>query len=159
MGMGLPQSGNEYEMYTRETNITTEKTAAIDAVELNPTVAGTIANKIKDANTYSTDEVVIGTWLGKPLYRKAIAIATISASARTYIKHNIPSFKDAIKYYGYTKDSTGRNCPIPLYQLAVSSGGLFVENIDSENIGMVCGSFSANFSGGYIVLEYTKITD
>ena len=45
MGMGLPQSGNEYEMYTRETNITTEKTAAVDAVELNPTVLGTLANK------------------------------------------------------------------------------------------------------------------
>lgn len=53
MGMGLPQSGNEYEMYTRETNITTEKTAAIDAVELNPTVPGTIANKISNTITMS----------------------------------------------------------------------------------------------------------
>ena len=118
-----------------------------------------ILQRLGKLETYSTEEQIVGTWMGKTLYRKAIAITTINANARTYIKHNISLFKDAIKYYGYTKDSTGRNCPIPLYQLTVSSGGLFVENIDSENIGMVCGNFSANFSGGYIVLEYTKTTD
>lgn len=155
MGMGLPQSGNEYEMYTRETNITTEKTAAVDAVELNPTVAGTIAKKLKDANTYSTDEKVIGTWIdGKPLYGKVVVFnnTTGTGSSGVAVPHGIANFK-----LGYVRNYVFNQTGDPDWYSHYDTHEFTTAiKINSTNIV----SFIKQRAGTiYFFLEYTKTTD
>ncbi len=152
--MGLPQSGNEYEMYTRETNITTEKTAAVDAVELNPTVAGTIAKKLKDANTYSTDEVVIGTWIdGKPVYEKTFSLSTQNIE----VAHGISNLKSVVSIDGAIANGTGSflalsfsnpDAPSQAFGVIVTTSNIRIRTNNAYNSGI-----------SYIIVRYTKTTD
>ena len=52
-------------------------------------------NKLKNANTYSEDEIEIGTWInGKKIYRKTITGSTLPANGTTLIS-NVDSVVNA----------------------------------------------------------------
>ena len=105
---------------------------------------------------YSTDEIVIGTWInGKPLYRKVITGGTDGSLQTIYTlsDKNI----NLINFYGTAKSvAESWTVPINFYDSLtiadsyVSQYGLMLSLISS----------GSNVQNTYeIVLEYTKTTD
>lgn len=114
-------------------------------------------------NTYSTSEVVIGEWFGKPLYRRVIKTttpSTASSTADTIVTlgnislDTLTSIKGIINYAG----TTWRD--INAYQS--SSLFSFVDVLNDSGIIRIrqCCTGSSYLSKlEYITLEYTKTTD
>lgn len=100
-------------------------------------------------NVYSTEETVIGTWLGKPLYRKVIVTDTIDLSKGNHGLANLDA-SYLVKY---------------LQCIFNSSAGQFVlgsNNSDVKHKGnKIETSVTVDWGSGYveIVVEYTKTTD
>ena len=111
-------------------------------------------------NVYSTEEIRIGTWIDKPLYRRVIPI-TSPNSVNTEVVGNNESFdciKKLVNIYGTFGDSTpinsnwGRNAP----------HYFFVRLQEVDGVKKLCVTIShsayANITTN-ITIEYTKNTD
>lgn len=114
----------------------------------------TISTNLTNATTYSTTETVVGTWMGKPLYRKVFNrgnnlssfnhnIANVDLiwidSAHSIRKH--PS-GNVFNLVGGTTDSTIK---LAIY---VNNTQVYIDNIGALSPSEI-----------YITLEYTKTTD
>lgn len=112
---------------------------------------------ITEMSTYSTQEQIIGTWLGKPLYRKCIYINSFPDNSTAYYKvsDNIDAI---IKVYGYAKSGDiiftinnarpdDPNLSIGTYYNEIAGGLAIITKPDRR-------AFS-----GYAIVEYTKTTD
>lgn len=114
------------------------------------------ANVIDKFNTYSTEEQVVGTWNGKPLYRKMFIIEGLPNNTYQYISGYDYSVCRLVDAYGitYYMDNEQRRYTIPrtgssyIFVAQDEIGGLYVQtDIDlTETI-------------AEIVVEYTKTTD
>lgn len=111
--------------------------------------------RVPDANLYSTNEVKIGTWGDKPLYRKVYS-GDLSQST---IPHGLTDFSIK-RIYGYFYNSNSNNYfPLPstrpdypAYEVGVYVSG--------TNINLERGSGAQlNTMTFEIVLEYTKTTN
>lgn len=114
-------------------------------------------NYVNNINTYSTNEIRIGTWIdGKPVYRKVFTGTLPTGSGENTFNF---SGINIINFYGEIKSKSGATflintyyTPIPAYSI---SG--WIDN--SGNLKIDCGS-NYNTSSQYeIVIEYTKTTD
>lgn len=103
-----------------------------------------VNNSLSDTTTYSTDETVIGTYLGKPLYRKIVkAPNNIQLTANTWnaLGIIIPNISQLVRAddtfytgtFGFKYDNG--------LQILTSATGFVVGNTHN------------------IVVEYTKTTD
>lgn len=112
----------------------------------------TINTNLTNATTYSTTETVVGTWMGKPLYRKVINFGTLPNINVKYVNHNIENMETVINLYGIFNDST--------YQIKIPAGGDYNSNIQTTDtqIGIGTPQNLTSFSG-YVIIEYTKTTD
>ena len=123
---------------------TTDKTSVIDAInEVN-------TNQI-NSSTYSTDEIVVGTWLGKPLYRKVIVQNGVS-DGNVSIPHNISNIKMC------TKASLYANSGNLTYKDGNELFKLILNTIDTQNINITTTNAFNNWKL-YFILEYIKTTD
>lgn len=108
-----------------------------------------ISDEIESANTYSTEEKVVGTWIdGKPIYRKVFTFPSYSLGGTITINHNISDFKFSTKLeYFFTYANYTYN------------------QWDSMTIKKCNSQFMEFYSSGLsvtdftIILEYTKTTD
>lgn len=142
------------------TNIIIEESG--DNINMNLSSAYTtnlqqeINDSFKENNIYSTTETVVGTWMGKPLYRKVFTGTLPTGSGENTFNF---SGINIINFYGEIKSKSGATflintyyTPIPAYSI---SG--WIDN--SGNLKIDCGS-NYNTSSQYeIVIEYTKTTD
>ena len=110
---------------------------------------------------YSTEEVRIGTWLNKPLYRKVInaGVINISAGSSINIAHNISNIELVNKVEAkivYLSAKTQNTYYLPYINGANNTS---VTIVDKTNV--VIKSIGEGWSGHniYITLEYTKTTD
>jgi len=105
----------------------------------------------------TTEEVVIGTYNGKPLYRKAVLIpALASAAGTTNYAHGIANIEKIMngKNSHATNGITWIPIPFAYSSLADTIGVLAT----ASNVGISVGQYRGNFSAT-IFLEYTKTTD
>ena len=112
---------------------------------------------VKQLNTYSEDETIVGIFNGKPLYRKILWV-TPTAQYDTY-NHNISNLETLLPVKGmYQRDVSGYLNNIPstytgwevfVYDFTLSS---FVLRF-SNNV------WSAGIYSMYLIFEYTKTTD
>ena len=125
---------------------TTDKTSVINAInEVN-------TNQI-NSSTYSINEIVIGTYLGKPLYRKVINTGTLNLSTSELLLDT-----------GITNVDKVRTIEIMMYY---TSGSIWYKNWNIKELAYkkqnnkisLVGSKSVTFSDSYITIEYTKTTD
>lgn len=110
----------------------------------------TINTNLTNATTYSTDEIRVGTWLNKPLYRKVLDVGSKTfSSGDNYIAHGINNFERAInlKYTMFF----GNNNYVLWDKL------LTLQATSTDIIASTTGSNS--FTQVYFILEYTKTTD
>ena len=107
---------------------------------------------------YSTGEIRIGTWLGKPLYRKVIDCGMLPNATTKTISTGLSNVSAILKLYG-TAYSGGTMLPIPhaSAQNLTAAIAAFLTN-SYGTLTIQTGSDRSTLKG-YIVLEYTKTTD
>ena len=140
----------------------TSKTDALSAD------AGRILNeKIKNITTlenYSTEEVVIGTWINrKPIYRKVVYVNNLANNTTKTVSCNIGAnvIDQMIKHELVWYDSVDKAW---MYGKRWDSPSIFIEyNYNTAGdymwIRSVGTNWSARTSNAYAIFEYTKITD
>lgn len=106
---------------------------------------------------YSTEEVQIGTWLGKPLYRVIVEKTiqnTVGESKPVFTKNNTFDIKSV---YGIYKNTYGHVYSIPT---STQSSGLVITWTYGD-IGINVTSYRSDFLEGIVIfiIEYTKTTD
>lgn len=127
-------------------------------------------NHIKEvANTYSTNETVIGKWIdGKPLYRKVVDLGVLPNEGTFRIPHNIDNLDRIISMRGMAK-SSNQNLLLPFPygtgKNGVNSDGTVKVNTVPINIYEEQGNIvvytlsDRSEMTGYVILEYIKTTD
>ena len=103
---------------------------------------------------YITSETRIGTWLGKPLYRKVVQLAPTAVNNWEYLDLN-NDIETAINIYGYLKPT---NYQQNRYSILNSANDFLIQTTANGKLAIKT-SNSAFLTTWYIVLEYTKTTD
>ena len=115
-------------------------------------------------NEYSTDEKIVGKWVnGKPIYRKVIRISSYPNTGQQFYHLIDPSELDEItKLYGIMREPSSSKNTFLIPNLATTGSQYYVDisYIAQEN-GSIRIRTSSDRSGysGFVIAEYTKITD
>lgn len=112
--------------------------------------------EVSDSNEYSTQEQRIGTYNGKPLYRRIITGTSTKTTERTDIKN----IEKIVNYYGICRvagQSYAENGYRPFPYVANSGGSQFVLNSYNNNRITFSSYWDSNWYE--ITIEYTKTTD
>lgn len=107
-------------------------------------------------NIYSTSEVVIGEWLGKPLYRSVVDTGQLSSTDKN-VNHNIANVDMIVNINGFGWLDNNTTFMFPITSKTNINNQLRVY-ADRTKINLTMGS-DCNFSKSYVILEYTKTTD
>lgn len=135
-----------------------DTTTPIDADNLND-LQDNVEEAIDLTNTYLADEIVIGKWLGKPLYRKVINTGALPNATTNDIPYYINNIDKIINIKGYAfRSSDNFTIPLPFSSpdniiYSVSLGVL------GNNIRISTATDRTAFTESYAILEYTKTTD
>lgn len=112
--------------------------------------------------TYSTEEQVIGKWINnETVYRKVVNFGALPNTSEKSVPHNISNFNFATKIDGIAYNSDGRTFPLPAVSFGISSGNVtpsIYVFADRTSITIGTGVDRSAYSG-YVIIEYTKITD
>lgn len=119
-----------------------------------------INDSFKENNIYSTTETVVGTRMGKPLYRKVIVLegGTIHAGYYEY-NHNISNLSQVLNIYGMCYSSTKQHPIQRVVPDAISNWGIGLGDITQSKFALHFGNSYQDINLVYIVIEYTKTTD
>lgn len=111
-----------------------------------------------DKNTYSTDEIVIGTYLGKPLYRKVLTGTLPKGKGEN--NFNLPIECLIKRKYGRIKSTLGPIFELDTYYIPSNAYSISSWIADDEHtLKVECGA-NYNTSSKYeITVEYTKTID
>lgn len=135
-----------------------------NSLDSDSTTNGTSVHATKLLNTYSTNELKIGTWIdGKPIYRKVIQFTTATTETDLTIDVSSLNIDRLVKLDGTNGTNTDTR-PInflimfgttPYYVSARYSGA------SGNNPDRVLVKCSTAYGGllSYLILEYTKTTD
>ena len=140
-------------------NLGSEVVDTLDGNEANKAPSVRAVNKL---NTYSTEEVRIGTWIdGKPLYRKVFTGTKVSGSNTTI---NISELNvDHIYFYGSitgNADGSGGTYEFPLNYYETSTAYIRVNLHRKYSNFTIKSSDGTYFNGTFnLIIEYTKTTD
>lgn len=132
-----------------------------DVSSLNTSASSVVGaiNELKNGETYSTSEIVVGTWLNKPLYRKVIEFGSLPNSTAKEVNHNISNIDKIVHQEAIAMESGGTTYSIPHVSAPNMSSGMTMSLRSTHTwVQIYC---SANMSSytGYFILEYTKTTD
>lgn len=107
-------------------------------------------DKVKGGSTYSEDETVCGTWMGKTLYRKVVKINSLPNSGALNTPHGLSNLT-VVNVYGVASDSSGFTIPLPYADTSANSNVTLT--VDNNKITITTDSNRSTFSG-YVVIEY-----
>jgi len=107
------------------------------------------------ADVYSTTETVVGTYNGKPLYRKVVDCGALPNTAGKSVTHNISNINIITSMSGTSWNDAGKKIPLPTvslsYPISVSA--------DKSKISITTSSDRSDFKNSNVIIEYTKTTD
>ena len=125
-------------------------------VEYNGTTVPQGYEKVSDgnfSNIYSTNEQIIGTWLGKPLYRKVIEYTFLEANTANAVT-TIPNLEYFTKIEGFFIEGINR------FLVPYSYNNEAINCYTSNNVLYEIHNYSfPNNKTAFITIEYTKTTD
>lgn len=106
---------------------------------------------------YSTEERVVGTYLGKPLYRKTFELGALGSSSRTVDYTLTGNFERIVHHDAYLYCASGTNS-LPAY---FENGNFMFVNIYTSSGSVVVSTYrsAVNVWSGWrvvVTLEYTK---
>lgn len=109
-------------------------------------------------NIYNLAETKIGTFLGKPLYRKVIDFGALPNASQANVNHGISSLGQVVNISGVAYTSSTR-LPIPTTGNSNISSGLSIAIAVYNSTLRIATNNDATSFNAYVVLEYTKTTD
>lgn len=112
---------------------------------------------VTEHQIYDTTERVIGTYMGKPLYRKVVELNTLASVANTTTQHGISDMDQAPFVCGYWFSSNGAYS-IPIPRASKDAEGILEIYADRTNV-YLNGTITSTMAKAYAILEYTKTTD
>jgi hypothetical protein len=120
-------------------------------------------NELNKQNTFLEEEQVIGTWLGKPLYRKIISMnipttATDGTLVSSEEAHNIENMDTFYIKNSFFIDNQGVSFKIPAVTMGTTTNKVRVDLTKSALRAFNTVSYWSGFTL-YAVVEYTKTTD
>ena len=107
------------------------------------------------ADIYSTTETVIGTYMGKPLYRKVVDCGALPNNTTKEILHNIANINIITKTSGTAWDNIGTTIPLPTASLTSP----VIIYVDKSKIYITTITDKSTSTNSNVTLEYTKTTD
>lgn len=121
-----------------------------------------INTNLTNATTYSTDEIRVGTWMNKPLYRKVYILSAVAGNS-SYTLNPAPSNVDLMWFdlsatfllqesTGYARQGIDAGASDPGYDFSARV-------VSKESVNIYVGNSIANNSTIYATLLYTKTTD
>lgn len=111
---------------------------------------------------YSEEETLIGTWFGKPLYRKVIEFRPSSSTYQVQqVPHNIANVENICRYEMFLVFSSGMVQPIPGSQFTSSGINVGLTNFCDVNKTYIETIFGYDRSSSTVrtIIEYTKVGD
>jgi hypothetical protein len=114
------------------------------------------ADAIAQANMYSTDEIEIGTWLGKKLYRKVVDFGALPNATGKSVNSGLSDIT-ITKIYGIA-NSSSLSLVLPYIAIGANMATASIEvdyQYANNNILITTGSNRSGYNA-YVVLEYTK---
>lgn len=147
-------------------NFVNGQTPAINAANLNQ-MQDNIEEEIEQKQTYSAEEQVIGTFMGKPLYRKTIFLENITLPANSdgtmYEKtiHDISNVEVVFAkkiYVEMASSSTATNI-FKFVDSNTDNNGNYIKFLGFNNNFLIQANYVPYIKKAYIVIEYTKTTD
>lgn len=124
-------------------------------------------NNILEKENYSTEEQVIGKWLGKTLYRKVVTynntetIGSTGTMTTVSIPHNISNIDLVVNHKLIMSKVNNIQYMFPAYNgdSAVKKGTVISEIHDTNILMRIINDTWGAGKTFYIILEYTKTTD
>ena len=121
------------------------------------TTVNNLAITVANHATYSTtEEIVIGTYDGKPLYRKCLSIANFPNTSVVNYPHGIENVEKIFIGSNSHARSGGDFLPLPFPHHSVNYAITVIPTVTVVTIGTGINRSSVY---GKIFLEYTKTTD
>ena len=111
---------------------------------------------INNLNTYSTEEQVIGTWFGKPLYQKTIDFGYMAkANVFKHVPHNVANIEKVWidRSNSYFVDASLNYYDVSDYDWHTSVNATNISAVVSSN------DYDRTTSSMYVTIRYTKTTD
>ena len=107
---------------------------------------------------YSTEEQLIGTWLGKPLYRKVIYIPSLPNGTSTEYSHGISNIERITNIFGTAYSNTyDMFLTLPFVDTVSNSSNIRI-TANKTHINVKTGNDRSDCDAS-VTLEYTKTTD
>ena len=107
---------------------------------------------------YSTDEVVVGTWIdGRPIYQKTLNLGSISGNSS--ISHGISNLDMVINAYGGFLQSGTYRQKLPKIVNGNSAWSADFADFTDTAFSLSIGSAIGTATKVFVILEYTKTTD
>lgn len=117
--------------------------------------------KVDGSNDYSSEEIVIGTWFGKPLYSKTFYRPVLINGTSETVNHGIQNVErmwlDTTKSF-IIWSSTGQANNLPFIHQITYAHSIWIHDFYSTNFTLSSGMDRSNLKG-YITVNYTKTTD
>nr|DAS65368.1 MAG TPA: hypothetical protein [Bacteriophage sp.] len=150
---GLARLWNNIKAKLSNKEDSSNKVTLIDSTSTNNQYPSAKAVKeyVDKKQTYSTDEIVVGTWIdGKPIYRKVVDIGDLPNNTSKYIDHNI-NIETPIKCSGICYNSAASMVfTLPMCNIHIW--------LDINQICVLTTVDRTNTTAKAII-EYTKTTD
>lgn len=141
---------------------TTLKGNVVDNLIDNSTENAPSQRAVNEAllDTYSAEEQVIGTWFGKPIYRKSFFVSGFPTftNNKYSFNHNIENFGVCLKIYGVLYD-TGNQAYFNLPYVGRGSVDIMLYSTSSLIYVEQSPYGNNRLKDFYITIEYTKTTD
>lgn len=115
-----------------------------------------IKEAINNSTSYSATEQVVGTWFGKPKYRKVIECGALLNNANKNVAHNIQNLDITTDCRGMavrTSDKRALTIPDSTPGAEISCGAT------DTNVYITTHNDRSSFNYSFLILEYTKTTD
>ena len=159
---------------TKEFDLTNSKLLSFSSVPATLTSSGTVGDIAYDtsymyictatniwkktawgADVYSTTETVVGTYMGKPLYRKVVDCGALPNNTTKEILHNIANINIITKTSGTAWMDNGTTIPLPTASLTSP----VIIYVDKSKIYITTITDKSTSTNSNVTLEYTKTTD
>lgn len=152
---------------TNDDNTTNNSNAIGNLSNLNTISKDNLVSAINEVDnndilkgTYSTNETKIGTWMGKPLYRKVLSTVGLTSGTKKSINYNITN-PDKIWIAGGFAYSDVRVVTLPMIGYdgdLAQKADVWVEAIENA-VKLYSNENWGNLWTFYVIINYTKTTD
>ena len=143
---------------------------SLDGLATTEYVDNAIANVPGGGGTTSTGsndfplntEVVIGTYMNKPLYRKMIELGEITVGTHTVARSTFTSENiDIVKIGGQLINAYSEKMNLPFFESTSSYASAYLTdyNTNIKIISKVSSAHGSAWAYGYLYIEYTKTSD